>query len=368
MPTNRTVTAVLLASVAVAALATPSGAAPPTALPDAASETGHAHAHTHGPDGLELDRGRRPGAAVAALPVDDGLTASWSAGSPLPVVTRDQPDRLAGLPSVHLVYLYPSDVKSPRTSFLPMFEADARAAQDFLQAAYGRSVRFDEVMLGSGARLDITTVKSRYRTSQLAGTSQFDLVRDDLARAFPSTDGARKKYVAWLDAPSRYCGQGELYADRRRDSANRNDLRTTGVVYRPYSAAGADGGFCRGRTLLHELGHNLGALQADAPNDFDGAHCSDDANDVMCYAGDSTHTSAGTGHFDFGNDDYWDAGAVPGDVNAEAAQHLGWWTANLSRFVCRPAAAGQSRADCADPAPVLPTAAELAGPAAVPVT
>ena len=261
---------------------------------------------------------------------------------------------------MHLVYLHPSDVK-PRTSLLPMFEADARAAQAFLQTASGRSVRFDEVMLGSTVRIDVTTVKSRYRAAQLGGGSQFDLVKDDLARVFPTSETPRKKYVAWLDAPSAYCGQGELYGDVRRSSSNSNDLRTTAVVYRPYPASGADGGFCRGRTLLHELGHNLGALQSGAPNAFDGAHCDDDANDVMCYTSAASRTSDGAGKFDFGNDDYWDAGAQPGRLNGDATGHLSWWTANLSRFVCRPRTEGQLAADCGDATTVLPTAAELGG-------
>ncbi len=360
MSRPRIVTVALVAALGVAGLASPGGAAPPTGLPDAAAPQGHAHAHTHGPDGLDLDRGRRPGASVVAEPVDVQLTAPWSSAATLPVVTRDQPDRLPGMPSVHLVYLHPADVK-PRTSFLPMFEADARAAQSFLQATTGRSVRFDEVVLGSTPRLDITTVKSRYKASQLGGGSQFGLVKDDLTRAFP--DGAtRKKYVAWLDAPSTSCGQGELYRDERRSSDNFNDLRTTAVVYRPYPSTGADGGFCRGRTLLHELGHNFGALQAVAPNSFDDAHCSDDRNDVMCYTSASTQTSDGAGRFDFGNDDYWDAGAQPGRRNSDATGHLGWWTANLSRFVCRPAAEDQLRADCGDASTVLPTAAELTAP------
>lgn len=360
MSRTRLVTLVLATTVGLGALATPGGAAPPGALPDAASDQGRARAHSHGPDGLDLDRGGRPGAAVVAAPVDDALTASWAGAPALPVVPRDQPDRLAGLPSVHLVYLHPADVK-PRTFLLPMLEADARAAQAFLQTTTGRSVRFDEVVVGSTVRLDVTTVKSRYRAGQLGGASQFELVKDDLARAFPSSETPRKKYVAWLDAPSQYCGQGELYGDPRRSSSNSNDLRTTAVVYRPYAASGSDGGFCRGRTLLHELGHNLGALQAVAPNSFDDAHCDDDANDVMCYIARSTQTSAGTGTFDFGNDDYWDAGAVPGSVNADATGHLSWWTANLSRFVCRPAA-GQLRADCGDASTVLPSADELQAP------
>ena len=354
-------------AASLALLAGPAGAQAGTSLPTSASDTGRGHAHTHGPDGLELDRGRRPGASVAAQPVDDQLTGGWSQADPLPVTTTDQPDAFGDLPQIHLVYLYPADLREPRTRFLSMFEADARAAQAFLQAKYGRSVRFDETASG---RIDITTVKSKSRTSALGGRRQFSLVKDDLARAFPDSESPRKKYIAWLDAPSKYCGQGELYGDWHRDTGNWNDLRTTGVVYRPYDKADPDGGFCRGRTLLHELGHNLGALYGDAPHAFDGAHCNDDKNDVMCYAGNSAFDSAleptsSAGEFDFGNDDYWDAGATPGSLNGGTEEsgahleHLNWWTVNLSRFVCRPAAVDQLTASCADSSTVFPTVDEF---------
>jgi hypothetical protein len=145
-----------------------------------------------------------------------------------------------------------------------------------------------------------------------------------------------KKYAVWLDAGSQYCGQGHLYQDTRRSSANYNEGRTLAVVYRPYSSSDTTtGGFCRGRTLLHEVGHNMGALQNVAPNAFDGAHCDDSAEDVMCY---TSRTSNDTGGpvFDWANDDYWDPAATPaGGVK------LAWWTANLSRFVCPPAGCGQ---------------------------
>ncbi len=350
--------------------ASPSGAAPPAAVPEVASEIGRGHAHTHGPDGLDLDRRRKPGTATVAQPIDGALTDStWSTTEePLSQVGTDQPDRLVGLPSVHLVYVYPSDLSTPRTKFLNMFEADARAAQRFLQAKYGRSVRFDESATNSSRtglpRLDITTLKSKYRTSTLGGSRQFDLVKDDLARAFPDSDSPRKKYIAWLDAPSKYCGQGELYGDWHRDKENWNDLRTTGIVYRPYDKNNPEGGFCRGRTLLHELGHNLGALYKGAPNAFDGAHCNDDKNDAMCYQGNSTFDSSkdSTGEFDYGNNDYWDAGAGVGSDNGgpkdslEHLRHLNWWTVNLSRFVCRPAGDGSTTtAACDDPNTVHPS-------------
>ena len=90
------------------------------------------------------------------------------------------------------------------------------------------------------------------------------------------------------------------------------------------------GGFCRGRTLRHELGHTMGALQKVAPHAYDGAHCNDSAEDTMCYTSATSFDSGGPS-FDYGNDDYWDPVANP---SLGSTRKLGWWTVNRSRFVC----------------------------------
>ena len=78
--------------------------------------------------------------------------------------------------------------------------------------------------------------------------------------------------------------------------------------------------------MRHEIGHNLGALQAGAPHAFDNAHCNDAYEDTMC-SPQSPHVSGGQYYglyFDYRNDDYWDP---PG-------ASLPRWTVNLSRFLC----------------------------------
>ena len=296
-------------------------------LPDQASPTGDEHAHTHGPDGIDLDpRGRGHAGTAAAGPYAVDTAVSWSAtqwdGS---VFTTDQPD-LTTLPTFHAVYVHPSDQPSRFKQFAAMFQADARDASKLLFDLYGRGIRFDERAGAAGARyLDITVVKSRHKARQLSGGNQFSLVSDELSRVFGDSN---KKYVAWLDAGSQACGQGHLYQDTRRTAENYNERRTTAIVYRPYSASDASGGFCRGRTLRHELGHNMGALQQVAPHAFDGAHCSDSPEDTMCYTTATDGVDTGVAAFDYRNDDYWDP------VAAGSSGRLAWWTVNLSRFVC----------------------------------
>jgi hypothetical protein len=166
-----------------------------------------------------------------------------------------------------------------------------------------------------------------------------------------------KKYVVWLDANSQSCGQGTLWQDTVRSPTNASDVsRTTGIVYRPFTASDdLTGGFCRGRTLLHELGHNLGALQSGAPNAFDKAHCDDDNNDTMCYTGQATHqVSSPDAQFDYRKNDYWDPGASkptwrnPDGSPGTRAEALTWWAVNLSQYICPlpPKATAATPADC----------------------
>lgn len=284
-----------------------------------------AEERTHGPDGLEL---YRPRGQVAAAPYDVDEAAPWAPeewdGA---LNTADQAD-LVELPTVHAVYVYPADKLSRFREFAAMFQADARQATGVLASLYGRGIRFDERLSADATTvyLDITEFKSKYRSGQLGGRDQFKLVAKELA-AHQEFDDPDKKYAVWLDASSRYCGQANLSHDTQRAAENQNELRTTAIVYRPYDAKNADGGFCRGRTLLHELGHNLGALQEVAPNAFDGAHCDDSAEDAMCYTSETSSDTGGPA-FDWGNDDYWDPAAAGG------TGELGWWAVNLSRFVC----------------------------------
>ncbi len=311
-----------------AGVATTMGPSASGALPTAASDEAGEHAHTHGPDGLDLDPRGRQGTA-ADFAVDTALkAATWSASDHdayvHPASAPDYPDvaELVGKPQLHAVYVLPADTRQSRfAQFAGMFQADAFQASAFLSAQRNRSLRWDLADRNGKRYLDITFVRSAYKAKQLATSNQFSLVSQDLSRVFPSST---KKFVVWLDATSKYCGQGSLYQDTRRQPGNDNEGRTTGIVYRPYNASDASsGGWCRGRTLLHEIGHNLGALQSVAPHAFDGAHCDDDDNDVMCYTSAATFDS-GHPQFDYQSDDYWDP----------AGGKLAWWTVNLNKFLC----------------------------------
>jgi hypothetical protein len=305
---------VVTTMVALAALGGTAGS-----LPQQASPTGVEQSQSHGPDSKDLDaRGRgRPGVAAAPYDVDAYApwnSAEWTGGTQTADVGDD-----TTLPQFHAIYLYPSNATSRFTQFAAMIQADARQASDRLNAL-GKAVRWDT--RGGGALIDITVVRSSSTAKRLGSGSQFTLVKNEIASK--GFNKSNKKYVVWLDAGSNYCGQGELYQDTRRSAANNNELKTTAIVYRPYPTNDpVSGGFCRGRTAGHEMGHNMGALQKVAPHAFDGAHCNDSAEDVMCYTS-ATSNDTGGAEFDYGKDDYWDP----------ATGTLGWWTVNLSKFLC----------------------------------
>ena len=337
-PSRLAAASVLVSLLALAAAVASGGSASAAPPSGGGFGVGHDedHVHGHGPDGLALDRrGRGRGGdaeAPALAPYAVDAYASWSASQwDGRTFTSDQTDiaARAGDPQVHAIYVYPARSVSRFATFAAMFQADARQASALLVSTRGREIRWD---LRAGGYLDITVFQSRYRASQLAGGNQFTLVANELA-ASGKFSNANKKYVAWLDAGSAYCGQGTLYNDPSRAATNAsNTQRTTGIVYRPYPTNDpTTGGFCRGRTLLHELGHNLGAVQPAAPNDFDGAHCDDSAEDVMCYTAQAEARlgveAADTGEavFDYNSDDYWDP---------SPAAPLGWWTVNLNRYLC----------------------------------
>jgi Carbohydrate binding module (family 6)/Carbohydrate binding module (family 35) len=106
------------------------------------------------------------------------------------------------------------------------------------------------------------------------------------------------------------CGQGSLDADETPSSSNRNNQGGH------YAIAYGEGCWY-GHTAMHEAGHNMGAVQYNAPNSTgNGWHCRDE-NDVMCYSdGGDRDTGVFTRctdfeHFDCGHDDYFSTAAEP---------------------------------------------------------
>ena len=303
---------------------------------------------THGPD---------PASTSAPSPVASVAAAGEWCGNDAATAAANQVDN--GEYRYHAVYAHAADAASRLSTLGAQLQEDAFGASGLIEQEYGRAIRFDVGTPCGQNMLDISEVRLPYTHDQLAalaaggGTATFDAVAGALQTAgfmvapndapLEQLAPLRENYVVWLDgaAPARSCGQGTALLDSTRSETNLNNLGgKLAVIFR-------DGrGFCGEDVVRHEIGHNLGALQPDAPNTADGVHCNDAFEDTMC-AWEAAHVAEGPFNglfFDYGNDDYWDP---------PAGAPLGWWTLNLSRFICpavdcnRPVAGQTARAHAA---------------------
>ena len=148
------------------------------------------------------------------------------------------------------------------------------------------------------------------------------------AKGFNRSD---RKYLTWADTNT-YCGIGELYVDDKPTATpglstsnyNNGHPGVSGAIAR------TDNG-CWGMANsveAHELTHNLGGVQATAPNATAGYHCRDES-DRMCYVDGSGVTmvqrcpSANERLLDCNHDDYFSTNPP---ANSYLATH--WNVAN----------------------------------------
>ena len=271
----------------------------------------------------------------------------------------------------HAVYVHPADRGSRLSTVGGQLEASALGASALIERLYGRAIRFDMGTPCGPDQLDISQVRLPYTEAQLAGfaaaggTATFDAVAGALRNAgygvalkddTPDQLATRRlNFLVWLDgpAPANSCGQGTALLDPTRSDTNANNVGgKLSVIYR------YNGEFCGPNSVRHEIGHNLGALQPDAPNTTEGVHCNDAFEDTMCGVDAPRLVEGGSSglFFDYGNDDYWDP---------PHGEPLGWWTLNLSRFIC-PDAGCNGLSSTSQPAPSAEPATQQAVPPADP--
>ena len=140
---------------------------------------------------------------------------------------------------------------------------------------------------------------------------------------------AGRKYLMFVESGV-YCGIGSIYRDSQPGQANVNN-----GSYPQYARADAG---CWNYAEAHELMHNLGGVQTDAPNATPNFHCTDES-DEMCYDDDGSgpvvmrSVCAGRDGtlFDCNHDDYFLAGAPP--TGTYLATH---WNTAFSAFLLAP--------------------------------
>jgi hypothetical protein len=194
-----------------------------------------------------------------------------------------------------------------------MAESDQAVWTSAGQTGGGKRLRF---VTDNACQLDVARV-----TLTPAGDDSFSQMRTELvAQGYTRTD---RKYLVWVDAAVGICGLGEVYGDTRPGQENRNNR---GPSYARVDTP------CWQYAELHEIFHNLGAVQRDAPHPSAAWHCTDEA-DVMCYDDDASGPTVMTtvcppeqeALLDCGDNDYFNTNPASGNY---LATH--WNTANSS--------------------------------------
>ena len=295
---------------------------------------------THGPDPAPAGRDVRAPRSTAELRAEAGLAPMPSAVATTPGTSVAPTDGTGAVvctgdgvtgKRVEVLYVRPAD-KTDRFDSVKdalgqyVVRADRQLNASAAETGGSRHWRFvtdPDPAGGAPCVLRITKVDVGS-----ADDDSFDAsVNAIKARGF---NQAGRKYLMFVES-NVYCGIGSLYRDSQPGQANLNNGQ-----YPQYARSDAG---CWNYAEAHELMHNLGGVQNDAPNATPDFHCTDE-NDEMCYDDDGNGPvvmrSVCTGRdgtlFDCNHDDYFLAG-TPASTNYLATH----WNTAFSAFLIAPA-------------------------------
>jgi hypothetical protein len=210
------------------------------------------------------------------------------------------------------VIAMPSDVTGDKTAASLRSDIDKVNGAFFASAVESGSTNGADLVFLCDSTGAVQVDVVRLPTA-LAQTTFSSIVSDLKARGYSST---AEKYAIYFDTrvTGETCGRGTFQGDTTDAASNRNNVGSSYAV--EYDCEDPE-------TLLHEMGHNLGAVQAGMPySTGSGMHCWE-GYDVMCY-NDNGSTDPGyiqwncpqPDRFDCGHDTYFDAklGAGQGGV------------------------------------------------------
>lgn len=173
---------------------------------------------------------------------------------------------------VQVMYLHPPGVDRYAT-LLPRLRSFALGVDGMFNASAQETGGNRHVRYVTDAGCQVSVLNVQLSAAALATWSA--MVTALQSSGYNRTD---RKYLMFTESTV-YCGLGSLYADSSPGQSNPNN--------RGPSYARVDKGCWDGNNQLaidaaaHELGHNLGAVQNDAPHPTGGFHCTDEY-DRMC--------------------------------------------------------------------------------------
>jgi hypothetical protein len=312
-----------------------------------------------------------PPAAAAPLagPRFAGIPTTWCG---TPRTTDDIANETGSLDDakIHLVYAYPSDEPNRFSSYANMIQGDVNAIADKIAAQEGstKSIRFDLGTSGGVGCVDITTIplphnKAHYNNRGGGPDGTFARLITDVSPHFgfgwPSGHVAPPHprnllvYADQIVPGFGISGQGHRFISEEPTSTLHDAAGLIAVSFynaTRWDGTGAGDVSVRRDISLHEVGHNLGAVQSGAgqdpvPHGSLMSHCYEEW-DVMCYddggpyfdAGGELVFSCGTeavpvpSLFDCNQDDYFRTLDPPaGTDGSYLATH---WNVYDSAFLC----------------------------------
>lgn len=240
----------------------------------------------------------------------DALVLGLADPAPLAAVAHprciDLPTEFATL----VIYAHPLDRPDRYTEIAPALREAALHMNGLLRAeAAEHGVRLDYRMRCDGGEVRVAHARVPLPAAQVDFSTLTSALKG-LGYASPM-----EKYVVWYDDPGIVArcgcaGQGELWPDATMHPQNQNNVGPSfGVTY------GVLGAWLP-LVMMHEHGHNLGAVSNRAPDTSGANHCND-GYDIMCYADGGPQSAYTTTacpdrtRFDCGRDTYFHPAPSP---------------------------------------------------------
>lgn len=200
------------------------------------------------------------------------------------------------------VYVQPSDLPNRHAEMTSDIQMQIETANAMLRAEaaeFGTDISY-RMACTAGRPKVVRVVATATRA-----TITFDAIVNDLkSQGFSDS---HQKYWIWLDGPQGLGGFGGFGSIENSSANAPNNSNNFGPSYAvTFGYTHAQGGWF---VMMHEAGHNLGAVQNTAFMSSGGWHCND-GQDVMCYADGGSKSNYNPGvctvlHFDCRHDDYF---------------------------------------------------------------